>query len=215
VLQGYLDPITGNLEGTLFQTEGATDWIGSWVIERHFNTSGIYMAEHYNRLRDVNEDGYVDILWQHAITGEFAVWLMEGAGIVAELSLENQWNPKLARVDEIHLIAETSGQYELSGVGDFNGDGSPDILWLDPATGDVIVTTRPGEVGAEDTLLSASVAEEWRLGGIGDLDGDGTDDLIWRHSQTGENITWFINDTQVVETASLMAVPDLHWRIQH
>jgi hypothetical protein len=77
-----------------------------------------------------------------------------------------------------------------------------------------MITTSPGEEAPEYIQLAGNVAREWLLGAVGDLDGDGFDDLVWRNSLTGEYIAWRVVDGQVVETAPLRPVPDLHWTIQ-
>ena len=117
-------------------------------------------------------------------------------------------------VQERYVTAQHSGNNALAGVGDFDADGSMDILWRDYSNGNINVTLEPGEDGAEDVQLGEGVNRAWQLAAVGDLDGNGTDDLVWRHSVTGENAAWQISDTQVTDSASLTQVPDLQWMIR-
>ena len=242
-LQGYLDALTAKADGVLFQQEGGTDWTGHWEIERQFTTDSSEATKHYNRLSDVNGDGFADVIWRHAATGENAIWLMDGAEILAELPLERQGEPQTVqsstheqsgdkRTDVVWRY-ESNGEitvwlssaadpfkpepesaWMIAGGGDFDGDGFIDILWRDYAAGIALITTSPGEEGAEHIQLAGNLSRDWLLGAIGDLDGDGFDDLVWRNTLTGENTTWRVVDRQVVETTPLMPVADLHWTIQ-
>ena len=66
-------------------------------------------------LADFDGDGYPDLLWRHDVTGAFGVWLMQGTDLKARVML----NPT--------GIADTS--WKIFGVGDFDGDGHPDLVW--------------------------------------------------------------------------------------
>jgi hypothetical protein len=242
-LQGYLDTMTAKADGILFQQEGDTDWFGQWEIDRRFTTDTDEAVKHSNRLSDLNGDGFADIIWHHAVTGKNAIWLMDGAEILAELPLELQGEPQTApssrpeqsgdKQPDLVWRHESNGGITvwlsndaepvrfapdpasmIVGAGDFDGDGSMDILWRDYAAGIAMITTSPSEEAPEHIQLAGNLAPEWLLGAIGDLDGDGFDDLVWRNSLTGEYIAWRVVDGQVVEAAPLRPVPDLHWTIQ-
>src|SRR5262245_47036559 len=61
---------------------------------------------------DFNGDGRADILWRHAVSGENALWFMNGATVTG-----------------VDTAAVTNTNWHIVGVGDFNGDGRADILW--------------------------------------------------------------------------------------
>ena len=71
---------------------------------------------------DFNGDGHPDVIWQDPVTGRSQVWFVNGAqGTTmtgaAGLSGPNAWR--------------------IVGVADLDGDGHPDLIWQDPATGTV------------------------------------------------------------------------------
>jgi len=217
-LLGRLDAQVTSARGVMSQQQDFMTWSGHWEIERQDNTgnsgagvktltAGLQVqaasasfAETEERTwsivaaADFNGDGYPDGLWVNPDDSDLRIWLMNGQTLAHEL----------------YINAEKSGRAELAGVGDFNGDGSADILWRDHVAGIARVTLMPGDAGSGDIRLGVSVGHEWLLESVGDLDGDGTDDLIWRDRSTGESIAWRLVDTQVADTASLIAVPNLN-----
>jgi len=64
---------------------------------------------------DFNRDGKVDIVWRNEAEGggENIVWLMNGTAKLSQRSLPSQ----------------TNLTWKLSGVGDWDGDGKPDLIW--------------------------------------------------------------------------------------
>ena len=77
--------------------------------------------------------------------------------------------------------------------GDFNGDGTDDILWqnalgttsewlMSPAGGIASFPFTPGAPG-------------WSVVASGDLNGDGTDDIMWKNDATGSTAEWLMAPT--------------------
>ncbi len=68
-------------------------------------------------------------------------------------------------------------------MGDFNGDGSPDILLRNKSTGDVRIWYLDGSaVIGQDTV--AGLGSPWNIVGVGDFNGDGSPDILWRNPET-------------------------------
>lgn len=64
---------------------------------------------------DMNQDGNADLLWRHETSGALAAWLMRGASLVDGRSLTPG--------------AVTDLNWRPVTITDFNGDGSPDLVW--------------------------------------------------------------------------------------
>jgi hypothetical protein len=73
---------------------------------------------------DFNGDGHADVLWFNANTGLLAEWLLDGQGNVIAA-------PGLS----ISCGSECYPQWQVVGVGDFNGDRHTDVLWFNTNTG--------------------------------------------------------------------------------
>ena len=94
---------------------------------------------------DFNGDGNTDLLWHNATTGGLAAWLLNGSGTVTE-ALGLSWTCSAA--------SGCSRDWKPVGTGDFNGDGSTDLLWHNATTGRVTawLLNRGGIVSGEMDL---------------------------------------------------------------
>src|SRR5262249_32972856 len=73
---------------------------------------------------DFNGDGHADVLWFNASTGQLSEWLLDGQGNVLA-------NPIGFRA----CAAGAAPEWQVVGVGDFNGDSYADVLWFNASTG--------------------------------------------------------------------------------
>ena len=94
---------------------------------------------------DFNGNGKPDILWQNSMTGERAVWLMNGT---VRASIVN--------------LPYVPPQWHIAGAGDFNGNGKPDILWQNSMTGERAVWLMNGTVRASIVNLPTA-PPEWDI----------------------------------------------------
>ena len=144
------------------------------------------------------------VLRDTASTGRTAIWHMND-GVRTSAELVNPGPVPLS--------------WEIQGVGDFNGDGKPDLVWRDQgATGAAGVWFMDGatQTGAALFTPGPALGLTWRIVGVGDFNGDGKPDLVWRdQGATGMVAVWFMDGTTRIGTASLTpgVVPGLTWRI--
>lgn len=124
---------------------------------------------------DFDGDGMRDILWRTP-TGEVHAWLLDG------LSIREQG--PITDVDTV------SRGWKVAGIGDFDGDGSDDILWRQSRAGDVVSWRMEGLRCMEVRLLSNSVPAQWTCEACPDVDGDGRRDVVWRRRKDGSMLVW-------------------------
>jgi hypothetical protein len=79
---------------------------------------------------DFDGDGKNDILWQHNRTGGTIVWLLDGVTPVSELVAAG----RTAMIKDSYPL-----NWQIKGLGDYNGDGKNDIFWQHRTTGQVVV----------------------------------------------------------------------------
>jgi hypothetical protein len=54
----------------------------------------------------------------------------------------------------------------------------------------------------------------WKIAGTGDYNNDGNVDILWRlDANPGWNVIWYMNGVAWSESAELLPVPDLNWKI--
>jgi len=106
---------------------------------------------------DISGDGKADILWQHQTTGRLAGWLMNGTQVLTTAFL-SLYTPDL--------------NWKVAGVGDVEGNGHADLLWVNMATGNLAVWTLSGFAVQDAKYLSnngapAVVDLNWKMVGPG------------------------------------------------
>jgi hypothetical protein len=102
-------------------------------------------------------------------------------------------------------------RHAASKAGDFNGDGTSDLLWRHDS-GLVGLWTMNGATPQSQQNIAA-VGNEWHIAGDGDFNGDGRSDLLWRHDsglvglwtmngaapQSQQNIAQVGNDWNIID----------------
>ncbi len=147
---------------------------------------------------DFNGDGKPDILWRNTTTGYNAVWYMNGKTVTG--------------VDFVPYLDPALG-WSIAGVGDFNSDGKPDILWRNTSTGTNGVWYMNGITFISFAYLPGLAASGWTIEAVDDFNGDGKPDIIWRNTSTGDNAIWYMNGVTVTGAAFLPPEPDQTWKL--
>jgi hypothetical protein len=150
-------------------------------------------------VHDLTGDGFSDIVWQNAATGEVALWGLRSNAIVLTASLPS--------------IPNTA--WKIVGMGDLNGDSYSDLVWQTPA-GDVAAWFMRGSTLLTGGYLNyANVGPHWKVRGVGDVNGDGKSDIIWQHDSEGWLAVWLMNGLNATSTQllSVNRMPDPNWVI--
>jgi hypothetical protein len=150
---------------------------------------------------DFDRDGRRDILWQHQ-DASLAIWLMNG-NVLRDGAMVNPANPG-------------SIDWRAVGVGDFDGDGYPDILFRHRLTDDMAVWLLNRFNLRDGAMLSPVRVNDprWRIASIADLDGDSMVDVIWQHAD-GSLAAWLMDRWLLKDGASLTPnrPPDANWTV--
>jgi len=152
---------------------------------------------------DFNLDGQADILWRHDTSGENVLWYMNGTVLTGGTFTTPS--------------ALTDVRWKMAGVGDFNRDGKPDVLWHHTVSGQAVLWYMDGSVliGGRFTDPPGLSDTDWRMVAVADYNGDERPDIVWRHQATGQNVVWFMDDATLINGAftNPSTLSDLDWKL--
>lgn len=95
-------------------------------------------------------------------------------------------------------LGQVSFAYPVVGVGDFNGDGTADILFRNSSTGDIGYWAMNSAGQAASWHDLGFVQTTYQVAGMGDYNADGTTDILWREPSTGDTGYWAMNGGQAI-----------------
>ena len=125
----------------------------------------------------VGADMFGDIFWRNTKTGEVGMWVMAGVSITQSV--------------DFGVVPLT---WTIAGIGDFDGNGSTDILWRD-TSGNVGVWLLNG-TKIMSTSVIGSVPTNWSVAATGDYNGDGKSDILWIDN-AGNVGAWLMNGATI------------------
>jgi uncharacterized repeat protein (TIGR01451 family) len=152
---------------------------------------------------DFNLDGKPDILWRHDFSGENVVWYMNGVNLTSGTFTVP--------------ASLTDTRWKMAGVGDFNRDGKPDILWHHAFSGQAVLWYMDNNVllGGSFTNPNGLSDVGWDMVAVGDYNFDERPDIVWRHQFSGQNVVWFMNGANLVSGTftNPSALADVRWKL--
>jgi hypothetical protein len=153
---------------------------------------------------DFNRDNKPDFLWQHRDTRDVAVWFMDGLNLISS-TYTSPSNPG------------DSG-WHIMGVGDFNRDNWPDIVWQHQDYDYVAIWHMNGSslMSSYYTSPYSPYDMNWDIVDTGDFNQDGYPDFLWQHLGTAQIAIWYMNNyTMQSSTLTSPSTPDpLDWKVQ-
>jgi hypothetical protein len=149
---------------------------------------------------DFDGDGDPDIVWQHPVSGKLVVWRMNGH----------------ERTSGGFTVPDGVGHpnWRLSGVGDLDGDGHPDLVFRNTTSGRAVLWRMNGVERVSGSFVSPHENDlDWEIAAVADLTGDGRADIVWKHRTTGALRVWAMDgDLRLAELpTSPGGQPDLSW----
>jgi hypothetical protein len=147
---------------------------------------------------DFDGNGTIDLAWQDQNSsdssyGLVATWLMNTSGGLSSVAFPGTATP---------------ATWKLLGIGDFDQDGTADLVWQDVNTSD----SSYGLVGfwllsdgnfSQATFPAAISPSNMQLT-IANVVGDAPPDLIWHNLATGQVIDWQIQQNATVVSSSVL-----------
>lgn len=152
---------------------------------------------------DFNNDGYPDLLLQHAVTGGLYLWYMRAASL-----LSTTW---------LSPSGPTDPNWKVVGLADFNADGRPDVLFQHSVSGVLVVwyMNGPNLVGSSMFSPIGPNDPAWKVVAATDFNGDGKPDLLLQNKVTSVLVLWSMNGVQlsIASVFSPMGPLDANWKV--
>ena len=159
----WQNPNTGDTQEWLINNGG---WNGTVDLGTH---PGNYQIA---GVGDFFGNGIDDVLWTGNVEQrpvQTDIW---------ELASDGQWEAS------VQPGPHPAG-YNVVAVGDFTGNGTSDILWQNPTTGDVDEWQIANGQWANSVDLGSHPGSGWSIAGVGDFFGNGRDDILWTNPNSG------------------------------
>jgi type VI protein secretion system component Hcp len=130
---------------------------------------------------DFNSDSTSDVVLQNSANGDVSVWLLANNALVATRPIGS------------------AGGYTIVGTGDFNRDGTSDLLFQDASgqVGDWIVRN-----SQYSSYINVGNAGNFKVAGSGDFNGDGTSDIVFQDA-SGNVANWTMQNGQFASYSNL------------
>ncbi|MBI4659155.1 MAG: VCBS repeat-containing protein [Verrucomicrobia bacterium] len=130
---------------------------------------------------DGTTDRNIDLLWRNKVTGDNAVWLLDGIALIST-----------ALIQEVPDL-----NWKVGGTGDFNNDGFTDIAWRHGTTGVNAVWYMQGTSFITAGYPPAVSDLNWQLIGTGQFNGDSKTDMVWRNAAIEESAIWVMDGVNI------------------
>lgn len=170
-------------------TVTATNTIGTEPLSADIKSSG-----------DYNGDGRAEILWRDSASCNVYVKLLTSGAAIASTNT---------------LVTGLASVWETKGSGDYNGDGTADILWRNSNTGENYLTLMKNGTVSSTNYINTVADKAWQVMGNGDYNGDGKADIFWMNASTGETYLSLMNGSAITSISAVTKNYDKDWQIAY
>jgi FG-GAP-like repeat len=158
-------------------------------VANGYQPTGDRNAWNIQALGDFTGDGKTDILWRRD-DNQVVLWELDGTRLNDGPTGKSAILPSLGR------------NFQVRGVGDFNGDGRKDVLWRDQSGNVSRIWTFDADAKPVESTLLAATDSTWQIDGVADMNQDGTSDVLWRNNTTNTLVIFGIRDSAFTRVGS-------------
>ena len=92
-------------------------------------------------------------------------------------------------------------------MGDFNGDGKPDLVLQNVNSGQIAIWYLNGVTVTGGQYVSATPGPGWHVAGVGDFNSDGKPDLVLQNSSSNQIAIWHMSGATILSGLYASVVP--------
>ena len=157
-------------------------------------TSGVFGQYSFGRktLVDFNGDNKGDLLFANRNDNSVQIWLQDGLDTTA-----------------MPMVTGASTLTSLWKAGDFNGDGTTDLLQQTSDGAATIYLLSNGSVATQVQVRAPGSG--WHVTHVADFNNDGRADILWRNDD-GRADMWLMDGTNIVQQGTIMPAGTA-WRV--
>ncbi|MCW3095733.1 MAG: hypothetical protein JWL77_1351 [Chthonomonadaceae bacterium] len=100
------------------------------------------------------------------------------------------------------------------GVGDFNNDGKPDIVFQNATNNQVVVWYMNGSVFAGGGAIGYVPSFGWQVHAIEDMNTDGKADLVFQNQTTNQLLIWFMDGLAIPGGGTMSLIPQADYKLR-
>jgi FG-GAP-like repeat len=171
-----------NSNGQIMDAKWLTGSDGQRLRTQNSNWKAIGFA-------DIDGDRNLDIVWHNQQSDEIAFWFLQSDGFTVK-------SYDYLRDSSGAILKTKNPGWQLSKLGDFDGDGDTDLLFRLPELNQTAIIRLQGKTFVDAQLLGTIPDSSLIIRGVGDYNGDRIADIYWQTPQ---------NDRVVVQPLKLQS----------
>jgi probable HAF family extracellular repeat protein len=205
--------------GTDWSYTGLGTFFGSDITDMLLRNSGTGGFEVYdisnNLITNAAFLGTIGLDWEVQGFGNFSGNPGESDMILRNTSITGLggfevYDIRNNQITGANFMGRVGLTWSVQGFGDFNGDGTSDMIMRNGLTGQLQVYDIANNQFTGSAPMG-TIGREWRASGFGDFNGDGTTDMIMRNFNTGDLQLYDIANNQITNSFFLGTI-GLDWR---
>ena len=209
-------PIAAGMWARVLQADGAGLGFASPVIYKIAQSSRVNYANAFHDVTSgTNAAFYGTVGWDYA-SGWGSVAVNQFASQIAALSSSSPV-VSFGTLPALQVTTPIPGSHHIPG--DFNGDGTSDLLWFNPSISQVgywtmTATVPPNSTGGGVTrtgIKTYGVTQGYFVGAVGDFNNDGYADLVF--TSANRDLWLWTNNQQGGWTSAYMGTYPSQWQL--
>jgi hypothetical protein len=143
---------------------------------------------------DFSRDGMADLLWRDSLNGDAEVWLMASTHPILQ-------GPRIP--------APTGNGWVATTTGDFNADGTKDIVWYNPVKRlmSIALMAATARLVQGPEIPTPGGPGVWGPVSAADFNGDGMADVVWYNATTQRMAVWLMRGTALLAAGPEIPAP--------